>query len=604
MTEILEKQENIKSKIISFSNYYSLALTYYKEHQNLLVPQKYVTSDGYALGFWIAKMRQYYKNNRLTKEQIEALEGIGMIWMVKTHNSWDVMFKSAEEYFKIHGNLNVPINYTVENSGNLYNWLINQRKSYHNKKLKPEQIKNLENIGMLWNSNKRIDNWFNMYYCAEKYFKEHGNLEIPNSCKEENIKKLRSWLKTQHNEYQKQTLDSYKIVLLERIEFTWKTKKPLDWNMMYDLATKYYQKHNNLNILRNYVTEDNLPLGKWLAYNRYIYANGKLPQEKIIKLEAIGMIWHKETHNKWNELYEAAKHYYEKYHNLLVPASYITPTNERLGQWIIRQRKIYAEGRLPQEKIKSLEAIGMTWNTKESEFNEMYALAKKYYETYHDLQIPATYVTENNKNLGEWVIKKRHAYQNNTISKEEIEALASIGMIWYVHDNNWYKKYNEAKKYYFSHGNLKVPNNYLTEDGIPLSKWLHRQRYLYQKNKLSLERITALSNIGMLWNTRLSKGINTYLEELKNGTPSIIIDKTINSDILKRISLIELQSKIKLVTDYGVSPVDSSGRLIDIFSMDSHDMVSEFGISLEEVIAAFKENKTIKFDLKNKPRDY
>ena len=31
--------------------------------------------------------------------------------------------------------------------------------------------------------------------------------------------------------------------------------------------------------------------------------------------------------------------------------------------------------------------------------------------------------------------------------------------------------------------------------------------------------------------------------------------------------------------------------------MSSHDMVSEFGISLEEIIAAFKENKTIKLDL-------
>ena len=170
-------------------------------------------------------------------------------------------------------------------------------------------------------------------------------------------------------------------------------------------------------------------------------------------------------------------------------------------------------------------------------------------------------------------------------------------MIWHVHEDKWYKKYNEAKKYYEKYDNLLIPTSYLTEDGTLLGEWLQRQRYIYQKNKLSLERIIALSNIGMVWNTRLSRGINAYLEELQNSENPIIIDKNINSDILKRISLIELQSKIKLVTDYGVSPVDSNGRLIDIFSMSSHDMVSEFGISLEEVIAAFKENKTIKLDL-------
>lgn len=597
MNEKLKKQKNIKSKIMAFSDWYLLALNYYKEHNNLLVPQKYVTTHGYTLGLWIAKMRQDYKNNQLTKEQINMLENIGMVWIVKQHNSWDKMFAVAKEYSKIHGNLNVPTNYVTANGENLYNWIVNQRKAYHNEKLTIEQIKSLENIGMLWNSHKEIDNWFNMYYRAKEYFKEHGNLKIFYTSEDNELEKLKTWLFDQRRKYQKQTLDSYKIVLLEQIGITWEARKPLDWDKMYTKASRYSSEHGDLNILRSYVTEDNFPLGKWIAYNRYLYTNGKLPQEKISRLEAIGMVWRKAYHNKWDKLYEVAKSYYDKYHNLLVPVSYITSTHERLGEWIIRQRKIYAEGRMSKEKIELLEAIGMVWDTKEYEWNEMYVLAKKYYAENHNLQVSVNYVTTDGRNLGEWIIKKRQAYKNNTISKKEIEALEAIGMIWDVHDEKWYKKYNEAKKYYEKYGNLSIPNNYLTEDGTPLREWLHRQRYIYQKNKLSQDRIIALSNIGMIWNTRLSKGINAYLEELRNREKPIIIDKNINSDILKRISLIELQSKIKLVTDYGVSPVDSNGCLIDIFSMSSLEMVSEFGISLEEVIVAFKENTTIKLNL-------
>ena len=590
-------RENNKQVLMKFNEWYLLASNYYKEQKNLLVPQKYVTIEGYTLGIWIAKMRQFYKNSQLTKEQINMLESIGMVWIVKQRNSWDKMFAIAKKYSRIHGNLNVPTNYVTANGENLYNWLANQRKAYHKKKLTIEQIKSLENIGMLWNSHKEIDNWFNMYYYAEEYFKEHGNLKISRSCENTKLEKLRKWLSDQRHKYQNQTLDSYKIVLLERIGIIWETKKTLDWDMMYKKAYRYFEEHGDLNILRNYVTEDNLPLGKWLAYNRYLYAYGKLSQERISRLEAIGIVWRKAHHNKWDKLYEAAKRYYDKYHNLLVPISYITQTNERLGEWIIRQRKIYAEGRMSEEKIKKLEAIGMTWDTKEYEWNEMYALAKKYYAENHNLQVPSNYVTTDGTNLGEWIIKKRQAYRNNILSKEEIETLEAIGMIWHVHEDKWYKKYNEAKKYKEKYDNLLIPTSYLTEDGTLLGEWLQRQRYIYQKNKLSLERIIALSNIGMVWNTRLSRGVNAYLEELQNSENPIIIDKNINSDILKRISLIELQSKIKLVTDYGVSPVDSNGRLIDIFSMSSHDMVSEFGISLEEVIAAFKENKTIKLDL-------
>ena len=43
----------------------------------------------------------------------------------------------------------------------------------------------------------------------------------------------------------------------------------------------------------------------------------------------------------WDEWYNLAKEYFVEHSNLIVPASYITPSGEKLGQWISLQRRYY-----------------------------------------------------------------------------------------------------------------------------------------------------------------------------------------------------------------------------------------------------------------------
>ena len=82
----------------------------------------------------------------------------------------------------------------------------------------------------------------------------------------------------------------------------------------------------------------------------------------------------------------------------------------------------------------------MTWEDK-------YNLAKSYYEHYGNLEIPQHFKTingieydENGVNLGQWIANQRRAYKSqgtNKITKEQIELLEQIGMIWNSYDNSW-----------------------------------------------------------------------------------------------------------------------------------------------------------------------
>lgn len=145
-----------------------------------------------------------------------------------------------------------------------------------------------------------------------------------------------------------------------------------------------------------------------------------------------------------------------------------------------------------------------------------------------------------------------------------------------------------AQKYYQKHKNLLVPLDYETKDGKKLGKWIASKRKDYANNLLSLEKIKALDSIGMVWTNKINHDISKYLRKLKESDNPIIIDEKINADILNNISLIELESKIKYITDMGALPIDNTGRLIDIFTISNTDMEERYGISLEAMIESFE----------------
>ena len=58
---------------MTFNNWYTLALNYYKENGNLLVPRNYITPTGQKLGYWIANQRKAYHKGYLTNEHIDKI---------------------------------------------------------------------------------------------------------------------------------------------------------------------------------------------------------------------------------------------------------------------------------------------------------------------------------------------------------------------------------------------------------------------------------------------------------------------------------------------------------------------------------------------------
>ena len=131
------------------------ALKEYKEtFGNADVNVHYVTQEGYALGKWVSNLRSKQKRGELTKEQKEAVEGLGLVWD-KHGSKWETNYLTAEKYFKEHGNLKVPHGYVSENGITLGIWVANQRNIFRGTKkgaapLDKAQVDKLNAIGMVW----------------------------------------------------------------------------------------------------------------------------------------------------------------------------------------------------------------------------------------------------------------------------------------------------------------------------------------------------------------------------------------------------------------------------------------------------------------------
>lgn len=69
----------------------------------------------------------------------------------------------------------------------------------------------------------------------------------------------------------------------------------------------------------------------------------------------------------------------------------------------------------------------------------------------------------------------------------------------------WDEYFTLAKDYYEKHGNLLIPQKYVTNSGINLGYWIHTQRRAYNGNtdsSITNDQILKLESIGMVWRVK------------------------------------------------------------------------------------------------------
>lgn len=387
-------------------------------------------------------VRRLYANgegDKIVTERFEVVEQVHDCRVLfeqlqaSLSSSWDHYFSEASIYYAEHGSLNIPKRYTTPAGLSLGEWLTTQRRVRAGQipgNLTEQQIARLDSIGMKW-GNRNDAAWEHGLEEARKFREQFGDLQVPAKYKTKDGYPLGKWINNARKRRNDGKLTEERIRQLDQMKMIWSVFDT-KWEQGYALAMNYAAKHGDLNVPVNYTTEEGEKLGAWILNQRTAYAKEMLSQDQIGRLEKIGIYWGNRNDRQWNEVYGAAKRYFEANGDLDVPVAYVSPEGYALGKWVRRQQYAYrnpekSNAILSQERIELLDAIGMQWE-KPDPWQHRYELAQEYKRCHGNLDIPAKYKTADGIWLSRWVYNQKRLLQSEPekLSEEQKKKLKEL----------------------------------------------------------------------------------------------------------------------------------------------------------------------------------
>ncbi|MEI8374910.1 MAG: helicase associated domain-containing protein [Planctomycetota bacterium] len=140
-----------------------------------------------------------------------------------------------------------------------------------------------------------------------------------------------------------------------------KTKQPdslshqFSWEQRFKELEEFKKEYGHCNVRRRYSL--NPALGQWVSGVRKAKKHGKLAEERVRRLDAIGICWERRT--TWEQRIIDLKAFKNKYGHCNVPRRY--QPNPALGNWVSNLRQSKKLGTLAEERVSCLNALGFVW---------------------------------------------------------------------------------------------------------------------------------------------------------------------------------------------------------------------------------------------------
>ena len=195
---------------------------------------------------------------------------------------------------------------------------------------------------------------------------------------------------------------------------------------MYVIAKAFVDGHEHIQVPGNEVVRGE-PLRAWLIKQRHLRKLGKLRPDRSQRLEALGLDWDsKET--QWGKMADLLEVYKSEYGHVR-PLQSERFRGAPLGEWLVHQRQVKSLGKLSVERSKRLEALGVDWDLKEAQWNEMYRLLEAYKAERGHVGVSQAEIYRG-KALGRWLDSQRQPKKRGQLAVERVKGLEAFGVKW------------------------------------------------------------------------------------------------------------------------------------------------------------------------------
>lgn len=264
--------------------------------------------------------------------------------------------------------LYIPEDYVTEGGFPLGRIWTRLQESYHQNLLSEKEIRFLLGLRMQLTDSpqKKLNIWLDRADEAEKYYKEHGSLSMPNSTLFSDGASMFQWVHHQKKFYKQGILSAYQQGRLERMGIQWiKPKILTGWEKGYKYAERFYEENGHLFVPKKYVTSDGFELGRWIQEQRDRYlglSKYEISDDRIDMLENIGMFWEDLKIAEWDWFVGLLRECIRKTEKPFAIGRNYRYKNYSLGEKVSEVIKQYADGTLTAEQERELRQAGFKFN--------------------------------------------------------------------------------------------------------------------------------------------------------------------------------------------------------------------------------------------------
>lgn len=516
---------------------------------DLLIPK----SDEYSdIPPWIKAQRRAKILGSLSENKIILLNAIEFPWtgkiqankeseedILSNEKRWNESYNQLKSFYLEHNTCLVPF---TEDFNSLRLWIITQRRSGKKNKLTTERRKLLDEINFPWevsigarrkneikDKTTHEEEWNEAFQELLNFHNEFKTFVIPTG---EKYQRLRLWCATQRIFNNKGSIQKHRFDKLNDLGFPWKLKKgrrrtnePVErnsysaqWEEMFKVLVSYHKTHGNYQVP---LDKENGTLRRWMQTQQTLKRKGTISPERLQKLNDIDFPWAiespsipnrfgKDNEGYWLKMFDQLFSFVIKHNHAIIPRG--DDATKPLALWLVKQRKLFREGKMSQEKIEKFKRINVDLAySRNHEFESIWM--KRYnelveFKTKFGHCSPSAKKIEE-KSIGTWVLLQRMDRKKNKLDDNKIKLLDNIGFVWNAEaskktstlkDDVWLLKYNLLVEYKKKNNTTIVPQHDKT-----LGRWVNDQRVNFKRNKLTQFRIDKLNEINFVWDVKKLK---------------------------------------------------------------------------------------------------
>ena len=370
-------------------------------------PTKYIAND-FKLGNWASHQREL--SDRISAERRQRMSALGFVWD-RPAAAWEKGFSVLKQFYGREQHCCVPIRH-IEAGYRLGGWVNVQRRQKDS--MSADRRQRLEALGFVWDPFSV--QWEEGFALLRQFRNREHHCRVPGRHIENGFK-LGTWAGVQRKA--KNSISEVRRKQLAALGFVWDPFSSA-WEEGFAALKQFSKREGHCQVPKRH-TEDGFILGQWIASQRS--RRGKLSPDRRERLDAIGFVWDSLS-AQWEEGFVSLQKYYKREGNCLVPAKHIE-REYKLGRWVSYQRK--AKDSMSAERRQRLAALGFVWDPLVMQWEEGFAVLKRFHQREHHCRVPNSYVEKSFK-LGNWVgIQRRVA---GTMPAERKQRLDALGFVW------------------------------------------------------------------------------------------------------------------------------------------------------------------------------